>query len=98
MDRLKNLVLGSAHAFEDNDSLMSSDFNWNDISVGNDTIGCEKFFRKYIHFVFVPILSGASSRSAKREKNIIQPIKFHTDLTSKYLSIVLFYRCSSCGI
>lgn len=47
MDRLKNLVLGSAHAFDDNESLVSNDYNWNDISIGNDTIGCEKFFRKY---------------------------------------------------
>lgn len=48
MDRLKNLVIGSAAAaYAGSDSPLASEYNWNDISIGNDTGTCERFFRKY---------------------------------------------------
>lgn len=47
MDRVRNLVLGSAaSAFAASDSPFASDYNWNDLSVGNDSISCDRFFRK----------------------------------------------------
>lgn len=54
MDRLRTLI--TRDACEESDSIISSDFNWNDLSIGNDTNTCEKFFCKYflalIFFVF----------------------------------------------
>lgn len=50
MDRLRNLVL-SAQNYEDSDSVVSSDFNWNDISIGNNTGLCDEFFGKYRFFI-----------------------------------------------
>lgn len=52
MDRLQNLVVGNAAAAL-SDSPFSSDFNWNNLSVGNDTANCEQYFsRKYFNFFY----------------------------------------------
>lgn len=52
MNRLKDLVIGSAAAaYAGSDSPVVSDFNWNDLSIGNDSITCERFFRKYSIFL-----------------------------------------------
>lgn len=56
MDRLKNLVLGSAAAaYAGSESPLVSDYNWNDLSIGNDTITCDRFFRKYFDFSLLPV-------------------------------------------
>lgn len=54
MDRVRNLVLGSAAAaYAVSDSpITGSEYNWNDLSIGNDSITCDRFFRKYL----VPII------------------------------------------
>lgn len=63
MDRVRNLVLGSAAAaYAVSDSpITGSEYNWNDLSIGNDSITCDKFFRKYFVFIIMSTLTNHRS-------------------------------------
>lgn len=35
------------YAVAESDSLVSNDYNWNDLSIGNDTLGADTFFGNF---------------------------------------------------
>lgn len=79
MDRLKNLLhVGAAAAdYAASDSPVTSEYNWNDLSFGNDTINCDRFFRKYSVF-FVPSIASNAFLSIY-------------NLTSKYFLFAIIF-------
>lgn len=54
MQRLLNIRgAASNNQFEGNDSALSTDFNWDNISIGNDTLSSNNFFGKISFSLFV---------------------------------------------
>lgn len=43
------------YVVQESDSIVSNDYNWDEISVGNDTLAVDRFFGKiYSHTFFFP--------------------------------------------